>query len=159
MQVLLQIFAGIAQLVEQRIRNAQVVGSSPIPSSRTNRFVKPFGEHGGFSFFRDGLSECAISAPFQKVRLFHRYDGVSAFLCAAFLQERVWKNNCVNANNPEKRTKAKNAAKQGNAGERPDAAARYTVKSSGVNSLLFILHRYLPADKLRELEGGTLEVC
>ena len=69
------------------------------------------------------------------------------------------KNNCVNANNPEKRTKAKNAAKQGNAGERPDAAARYTVKSSGVNSLLFILHRYLPADKLRELEGGTLEVC
>ena len=73
--------------------------------------------------------------------------------------ERVWKNNCVNANNPEKHTKAKNAAKQGNAGERPDAAARYTVKSSGVNSLLFILHRYLPADKLRELEGGTLEVC
>ena len=69
------------------------------------------------------------------------------------------KNNCVNANKPEKRTKAKNAAKQGNAGERPDAAARYTVKSSGVNSLLFILHRYLPADKLRELEGGTLEVC
>lgn len=66
MQVLLQIFAGIAQLVEQRIRNAQVVGSSPIPSSRTNRFVKPFGEHGGFSFFRDLLSECAISAPFQK---------------------------------------------------------------------------------------------
>ena len=52
--------------------------------------------------------------------------------------ERVWKNNCVNANNPEKRTKAKNAAKQGNAGERPDAAARYTVKSSGVNSLLFM---------------------
>ena len=44
---------------------------------------------------------------------------------------RVWKNNCVNANNPEKRTKAKNAAKQGNAGERPDAAARYTVKSAG----------------------------
>lgn len=34
MQVLLQIFAGIAQLVEQRIRNAQVVGSSPIPSSK-----------------------------------------------------------------------------------------------------------------------------
>ena len=33
-QVFLQIFAGIAQLVEQRIRNAQVVGSSPIPSSR-----------------------------------------------------------------------------------------------------------------------------
>ena len=43
LQVLLQNFAGIAQLVEQRIRNAQVVGSSPIPSSRTNRFVKPFG--------------------------------------------------------------------------------------------------------------------
>ena len=62
---------------------------------------------------------------------------------------RVWKNNCVNANNPEKHTKAKNAVKQGNAGERPDAAARYTVKSSGANSLLFILHRYLPADKLR----------
>ena len=41
----------------------------------------------------------------------------------------VWKNNCVNANNPEKHTKAKKAAKQGNAGERPDAAARYTVKS------------------------------
>ena len=61
----------------------------------------------------------------------------------------VWKNNCVNANHPEKRTKAKNAAKQGNAGEWPDAAARYTVKSSGANSLLFILHRYLPADKLR----------
>jgi hypothetical protein len=59
------------------------------------------------------------------------------------------KNNCVNANNPEKHTKAKNAAKQGNAGERPNAAARYTVKSSGANSLLFILHRYLPADKLR----------
>ena len=29
----LNFFAGIAQLVEQRIRNAQVVGSSPIPSS------------------------------------------------------------------------------------------------------------------------------
>ena len=28
--------AGIAQLVEQRIRNAQVVGSSPIPSSTQN---------------------------------------------------------------------------------------------------------------------------
>ena len=49
----------------------------------------------------------------------------------------VRKNNCVNANNPEKRTKAKNAAKQGNAGERPDAVARYTVKSSEANSLLF----------------------
>ena len=49
----------------------------------------------------------------------------------------IRKNNCVNANNPEKHTKAKNAAKQGNAGERPDAAARYTVKSSGANSLLF----------------------
>ena len=61
----------------------------------------------------------------------------------------VRKNNCVNANNPEKRTKAKNAAKQGNAGECPDSAARYTVKSSGANLLLFILHRYLPADKLR----------
>lgn len=54
------------QNVKITIRNAQVVGSSPIPSSRTNRFVKPFGEHGGFSFFRDLLSECAISAPFQK---------------------------------------------------------------------------------------------
>ena len=62
-------FAGIAQLVEQRIRNAQVVGSSPIPSSRTNRFVKPFGKHGGFSFSRDGLFGCAISAPFQKSAL------------------------------------------------------------------------------------------
>ena len=50
-------------------RQPMVVGSSPIPSSRTNRFVKPFGEHGGFSFFRDGLSECAISAPFQKSAL------------------------------------------------------------------------------------------
>ena len=49
----------------------------------------------------------------------------------------VRKNNCVNANNPEKHTKAKNAAKQGNAGERPDAVARYTVKSSEANSLLF----------------------
>ncbi len=29
------------------------------------------------------------------------------------------------------------AAKQGNAEERPDAAARYTVKSNGENSLLF----------------------
>ena len=54
------------QNVKITIRNAQVVGSSPIPSSRTNRFVKPFGKHGGFSFSRDGLSECAISAPFQK---------------------------------------------------------------------------------------------
>lgn len=61
--------ATLAQLVEQRIRNAQVVGSSPIPSSRTNRFVKPFGEQGGFSFSRDLLSECAISAPFQKSAL------------------------------------------------------------------------------------------
>ena len=54
-----------------------------------------------------------------------------------YADDGVWKNNCVNANKPEKRTKAKNAAKQGNAGERPDAAARYTVKSSGANSLLF----------------------
>ena len=69
------------------------------------------------------------------------------------------KKNFVNANKPEKRTKAKNAAKQGNAGERPDAAARYTVKSSRVNSLLFILHRYLPADKLRDFEGGALNGC
>ena len=30
-----QIFAGMAQLVEQRIRNAQVIGSSPITSSKT----------------------------------------------------------------------------------------------------------------------------
>lgn len=57
------------QNVKITIRNAQVVGSSPIPSSRTNRFVKPFGEHGGFSFSQDGLSECAISAPFQKSAL------------------------------------------------------------------------------------------
>ena len=35
---------------------------------------------------------------------------------------------------PEKRTNTKKAAKQGNAGERPDAAAEYTVKSSGVVS-------------------------
>ena len=42
------------------------------------------------------------------------------------------KKNCVNANNPEKRNNTKSAAKQGNAGEQPDAAARYTVKSSGV---------------------------
>ena len=89
MQVLLQIFAGIAQLVEQRIRNAQVVGSSPIPSSRTNRFVKPFGEHGGFSFSGTGFPSAPLVRHFKKVRLFHRYDGVSAFLCAAFLQERV----------------------------------------------------------------------
>ena len=39
--------------------------------------------------------------------------------------------NCVNANKPEKHTKAKNAAKQGNAGEHPDTAAEYTVKISG----------------------------
>ena len=65
------------------------------------------------------------------------------------LIRRVKKKNCVNANNPEKRTNTKIAAKQGNAGERPDAAAEYTVKSSGESSLLFILHRYLSADKLR----------
>ena len=41
------------------------------------------------------------------------------------------KKNRVNANNPEKRNNTKSAAKQGNAGERPDAAAEYTVKSSG----------------------------
>ena len=58
------------------------------------------------------------------------------------------KINCVNTNNPEKRTNTKIAAKQGNAGERPDAAAEYTVKSSGESSLLFILHRYSSADKL-----------
>ena len=38
--------------------------------------------------------------------------------------------NCVNANNPEKCNNTKSAAKQGNARERPDAAARYTVKGS-----------------------------
>ena len=65
-QVFLQIFAGIAQLVEQRIRNAQVVGSSPIPSSRTNRFVKPFGLHGGFFVLSIKVIECAISAPCKK---------------------------------------------------------------------------------------------
>ena len=32
-----QIFAGMAQLVEQRIRNAQVIGSSPITSSKKFR--------------------------------------------------------------------------------------------------------------------------
>lgn len=43
-------------------------------------------------------------------------------------------------------------AKQGNAGERPNAVAEYTVKSSEDNSLLFILHRYSLADKPREFE-------
>ena len=33
-------YAGIAQLVEQRIRNAQVVGSSPTPSSKNTRFFR-----------------------------------------------------------------------------------------------------------------------
>ena len=60
---------------------------------------------------------------------------------------RVRKRNCVNANNPPKRTNTKNAVKQGNAGERPDVAARYTVKSSG--EIRCSLPCYL-ADKLRE---------
>ena len=42
------------------------------------------------------------------------------------------KKNCENANNPEKRNNTKSAAKQGNVGEQPDAATRYTVKRSGV---------------------------
>lgn len=36
-------YCKILQNCKITIRNAQVVGSSPIPSSRTNRFVKPFG--------------------------------------------------------------------------------------------------------------------
>ena len=36
-------FAGIAQSVEQRIRNAQVACSSHVSSSTANRVVKPFG--------------------------------------------------------------------------------------------------------------------
>ena len=51
MQVLLQIFAGIAQLVEQRIRNAQVVGSSPIPSSK-NLTIYPKTDVRGNTEFR-----------------------------------------------------------------------------------------------------------
>ena len=34
--------AGMAQLVEQRIRNAQVVGSSPTTSSRNGRNIDVF---------------------------------------------------------------------------------------------------------------------
>ena len=75
-------------MVEQRIRNAQVVGSSPIPSSIADRFVMPFGRQGGFLFLLTGFSECAISAPLsKKVRLFHRCGEVSAFLCVAFLEK------------------------------------------------------------------------
>ena len=33
------VFAGIAQLVEQRIRNAQVMGSSPFTGSRHFSFI------------------------------------------------------------------------------------------------------------------------
>ncbi len=36
------IFAGMAQLVEQRIRNAQVVGSSPTTSSKRHLWVSFF---------------------------------------------------------------------------------------------------------------------
>ena len=76
----------------------------------------------------------------------------------------VRKNNCVNANNPEKHTKAKNAAKQGNAGERPDAAARYTVKSSGVNLLLFyftgILQRINSgSSRVEPSKSVKLQIC
>ena len=57
--------------------------------------------------------------------------------------------------NTQKHFNTKNAAKQGNAGERPDAAARYTVKISGDNSLLFKLHRYLPVDKPQGFGDGV----
>ena len=49
--MLLQIFAGIAQLVEQRIRNAQVVGSSPIPSSILRIPVRWLVELSGGDFY------------------------------------------------------------------------------------------------------------
>ena len=35
-------YASVAQSVEQRIRNAQVGGSSPFTSSRTNHLAEPF---------------------------------------------------------------------------------------------------------------------
>lgn len=40
MQVLLQIFAGIAQLVEQRIRNAKVGGSTPLTGTQEMRLYR-----------------------------------------------------------------------------------------------------------------------
>nr|DAN89821.1 MAG TPA: hypothetical protein [Caudoviricetes sp.] len=42
-----------------------------------------------FLFSGTGFPSAPLVRHFKKVRLFHRYDGVSAFLCAAFLQERV----------------------------------------------------------------------
>ena len=46
-------YAGVAQLVEQLIRNQQVVGSSPISSSKKNRVGKLFFAYprGYFLFF------------------------------------------------------------------------------------------------------------
>ena len=61
-------------------------------------------------------------------------DYLEALSHADEMQKEVFQREAEYIANVQK---AKNAAKQGNAGERPDAAARYMVKSSGANSLLF----------------------
>ena len=56
----------MAQLVEQRIRNAQVIGSSPITSSKKN--PHELEVRGGSSFFRGNVEkgECSRIVQVQR---------------------------------------------------------------------------------------------
>ena len=56
-------YAGMAQLVEQRIRNAQVIGSSPITSSKRRRNLRHF-------LIENILLACIHGSIFKSIRIF-----------------------------------------------------------------------------------------
>ena len=63
------IYAGIAQSVEQLIRNEQVAGSSPITSSkRTARFLCGVALHKRKNKVRDGEVRVPLPAPKRTAR-------------------------------------------------------------------------------------------
>ena len=60
-------YAGIAQSVEQLIRNQQVAGSSPVTSSKKTHPIRDAFFYDWVAFFRSGTMAQAIKPPMRAV--------------------------------------------------------------------------------------------
>ena len=67
----------------------------PFPAPEQTALLSHSANMAVFLFSGTGFPSAPLVRHFKKVRLFHRYDGISAFLCVAFLQELLQTVNCV----------------------------------------------------------------
>ena len=67
----------------------------PFPAPEQTALLSRSADMAVFLFSRTYVSGAPLVRHFKKVRLFHRYDGVSAFLCAAFFEKLLDVVYCV----------------------------------------------------------------